>query len=234
VNPEIEHLLALQECDMELDRLDGLARGLDAREQDMNRQRATLADAVARAREQLTSEQERERELERAAREHRDLQDKFASQMDAVRKAKEAVAATTQLELAQRVVATDEQQLQSVHGRVRDLQQAAELHEMELAEVDERQKTDREALAAERASLDDEVAVSRARRTDRARVVSRSLLNRYDRLRTRGHIAVLVPLEGSSCTSCRTAVPMQVRNEILAGRRVETCEGCGVLLYASG
>ena len=154
--------------------------------------------------------------------------------MDSVRKMKEATAATTQLELAQRVVATDEQQLQSLQGRVRDLQQAAELHEMELAEVDERRKADREALAAEREKLGEAVEVARARRADRASVVARQLLTRYDRLRTRGHAAVLVRLEGSSCGNCRTAVPMQRRNEILAGRRIEACEGCGVLLYATG
>ena len=234
MNSELEQLLALQECDVELDRLAGVARGLDVREEEMNRERATLADAATRAREQLTNEQQRERDLQRAAREHRELQNKFASQMDAVRKAKEAVAATTQLELAQRVVATDEQQLQSLQGRVRDLQQAAELHELELADVDDRRKTDREALAADRARLGDEVEVARARRADRASVVARQLLNRYDRLRTRGHASVLVRLEGTSCGNCRTAVPMQRRNEILAGRRIEACEGCGVLLYATG
>jgi predicted nucleic acid-binding Zn-ribbon protein len=234
VNSELEQLLALQECDVELDRLAGVARGLDAREEEMNRERATLADAVTRAREQLANEQQRERDLQRAAREHRELQNKFASQMDAVRKAKEAVAATTQLELAQRVVATDEQQLQSLQGRMRDLQQATELHELELAEADDRRTSDREALAADRARLGDELEVARARRADRASVVARQLLNRYDRLRTRGHAAVLVRLEGTSCGNCRTAVPMQRRNEILAGRRIEACEGCGVLLYATG
>ena len=138
MNPELEQLLALQECDVELDRLAGAARGLDAREQEINRERATLAEAAARARSQLAQEQQRERDLLRAAQEHRELQDKFAAQMDAVRKAKEAVAATTQLELAQRVVATDQQQLQSLQGRVRDHQQAAQGHPIGGAGVGER------------------------------------------------------------------------------------------------
>lgn len=234
MNPDLEQLLALQECDVELDRLAGIARGLDAREQEMNRERSTLAAAATRAREQLATEQQKERDLQRAAREHKELQNKFASQMDAVRKAKEAAAATTQLELAQRVVATDEQQLQSLHGRLRDLEQAAELHEMELAEMDERRKADREALESERAKLGDEVATANARRADRASGIARQLLTRYDRLRSRGHAAVLVRLDGTSCGNCRTAVPMQRRNEILSGRRIEACEGCGVLLYATG
>jgi predicted nucleic acid-binding Zn-ribbon protein len=234
VSPELEQLLALQECDVELDRLAGIARGLDAREQEMQRERATLADAAARARTALAGEQQRERELQRSAQEHRELQSKFSWQMDAVRKPKEAAAATTQLEMAQRVVASDEAELQGLQGRLRDLQQSAELHELELAEVDERRKADREALAAERAKLGEELEIAKARRADKASVVARPLLTRYDRLRTRGHAAVLVRLDGASCSNCRSAVPMQRRNEILAGRRIETCEGCGVLLYATG
>lgn len=234
MNPDLERLLALQECDVEIDRLAGAAHALDAREQELNRERAALAEAVARARSQLESEQVRERELQRSAREHRDMQAKFSAQMDAVRKAKEAAAATTQLEIAQRVVASDEAELQSLQGRLRDLEQAAELHELELTEADERRKGDREALAAERAQLAREMEAARALRATRTNGIPRNLLTRYDRLRTRKHVSVLVPLDGTSCGNCRTAIPMQLRNEILAGRRIESCEGCGVLLYARG
>jgi predicted nucleic acid-binding Zn-ribbon protein len=233
VNPDLERLLALQECDVELDRLAAAARALDGREQEMNRERATLADAAARVKQQLEAEQHRERELQRSADEHRTLRERFASQMDVVRKPKEAAAAVSQLEMAQRVVASDEAELQSMQGRLRDLQQSVELHEMELADMDERRKADREALAAERAQLAGEVNEARARRDGKAADVPRQLLTRYDRLRTRGHAAVLVRLEGTSCGNCRTAIPMQRRNEILSGRRIEACEGCGVLLYAT-
>lgn len=234
MSPELEQLLALQECDVELDRLAGVARGIDEREKDLDRERATLVQAATRAREQLAIERQRERDLQRAAQEHRELQNKFASQMDAVRKAKEAAAATTQLEIAQRVVATDEQQLKALQGRVRDLEQAAELHEMELAEIDEKRKEDREAIAADRAKLNEQVEAARALRAERAKVIARQLLSRYDRLRSRGHATVLVKLDGMSCGNCRTAIPMQRRNELMSGRKIEPCEGCGVLLYATG
>jgi predicted nucleic acid-binding Zn-ribbon protein len=234
VSPELEQLLALQECDVELDRLAGVARGLDAREQEIQRERATLAEAAVRARNALAAEQQRERELQRSAQEHRELQTKFSSQMDAVRKAKEAAAATTQLEMAQRVVASDEAELRGLQGRLRDLEQSAEMHELELSEADEGRRSDREAIAAEREQLRAEMDTAKAKRAEKAGAVARQLLNRYDRLRTRGHASVLVRLEGMSCGNCRSAVPMQRRNEILAGRRIDACEGCGVLLYATG
>jgi hypothetical protein len=100
--------------------------------------------------------------------------------------------------------------------------------------ADEQRKGDREALAAERAQLARELEAARAVRATRTTGIPRNLLTRYDRLRTRKHVAVLVPLDGTSCGNCRTAIPMQLRNEIFSGRRIESCEGCGVLLYAKG
>ena len=234
MNSELENLLALQQCDVELDRLDAMSRALDAREAELNRSRAALAETVTRSREQIAIEQQRERDAQRSVDEHRELQGKFTAQMDVVRKPKEAAAATSQLEQVQRAVATDETLLQSLKARIRDLTQAAELHEMELAEVDERQRGEREVLDADRAALAGELTTARERRSESASSIPRPLLTRYDRLRTRGHASVLVRLDGFSCGNCRTAVPMQRRNEILAGRKIEACEGCGVLLYATG
>ena len=42
---------------------------------------------------------------------------------------------------------------------------------------------------------------------------------------------VLVPLRQDACGHCHTAVPLQRRQIILQGQTLESCEGCGVLLY---
>ena len=43
----------------------------------------------------------------------------------------------------------------------------------------------------------------------------------------------LYALRGAACGRCNTAIPLQRRNVMAAGRSVEVCEGCGVLLYAA-
>jgi predicted nucleic acid-binding Zn-ribbon protein len=108
-----------------------------------------------------------------------------------------------------------------------------ELHEMELAEVDERQGAARGTLAGERASLDERAAAVIARRAERARAVSAGALTKYERLRKRGQRQPLVKLHDTSCGNCHVAVPMSRRLDLMAGRALEVCEGCGVLLYAS-
>ncbi|HJU65831.1 MAG TPA: hypothetical protein VJ596_09150, partial [Gemmatimonadaceae bacterium] len=124
--------------------------------------------------------------------------------------------------------------LHGLVGRIQDLRQALELQELELSELEERQRSSREQLAVERQSVEDELEQARAVRRERAARVSRGVLQKYERIRERDRSAALYPLRGQACGRCNTAIPLQRRNVIAAGRSIEVCEGCGVLLYAAG
>ncbi|MGH7529641.1 MAG: zinc ribbon domain-containing protein, partial [Gemmatimonadales bacterium] len=65
-----------------------------------------------------------------------------------------------------------------------------------------------------------------------AAAVNGTLLTRYERIRRGKTPQALVSLHGDSCGNCFTAVPTQRRALIQRGATIETCEACGVLLYA--
>ncbi|HEU4565184.1 MAG TPA: hypothetical protein VFS05_11065 [Gemmatimonadaceae bacterium] len=232
MHPDVQALLALQEQDGELDDLDARVRALAQREASLDRERAAGAAALERARAQLAAEEKRERELAAKLREHKQLQEKFQSQMDAVRKPREASAAMTQMDMARRVLAADESELQALAARLADLRQAAELHEMELAELDARQGAERAAIGEERSALAEQASAVHARRAQSAHRVSAGALGKYERLRKRGERTPLFKLHETSCGRCHVAIPLQRRHAILSGRTLEVCEACGVLLYA--
>ena len=73
----------------------------------------------------------------------------------------------------------------------------------------------------------------RARRDALAARVPRSVLMRYDRIHDRRRKRVLYPLRGISCSYCDTAIPVQRRTAMARSGHVESCEGCGMLLYAT-
>ncbi|HEY7861571.1 MAG TPA: hypothetical protein VIB98_08990, partial [Gemmatimonadaceae bacterium] len=60
------------------------------------------------------------------------------------------------------------------------------------------------------------------------------ILRKYERILSRNTSNVLYALRGQACGRCDTAIPLQRRNAIAAGRAIEVCEACGVLLYAAG
>jgi predicted nucleic acid-binding Zn-ribbon protein len=234
VNPDIERLLTLQRNDAELDGLQRRLHELDAGARALEREREEAAADLEKARVELAAEEKRQRELQSKFSEHKQLQEKNLAQLDAVKKAREATAAMSQIDITRRALMQDESDLQSAEQRARTMRDQVVARELVLMEVDERIRDTRAGTAAEREGLEREIATARSKRDSSARDVSPRLLTAYDRLRKRGRGAPLAEIRGASCGACNTMIPMQRRNQILSGAVVEPCEGCGVLLYATG
>lgn len=234
MHPDLKALLELQENDGCVAALDKQLRELDVQEQRLDREREAVEAARDRARESAETEERKRRELSHKVEAHRSLQERHVAALDGVRKAREAEAAMSQIDITRRALAQEEGDLHLLAGRVTDLRQAADLHELELEELDQRQQERRAELAAARAKLHEERADANARREASAQHVSRSVLSKYERIRGREKSTALYPLRGMACGRCNTAIPLQRRNVIAAGRSIEVCEGCGVLLYATG
>jgi predicted nucleic acid-binding Zn-ribbon protein len=233
VNPDLTTLLALQEEDTVVLGLEARLRELDARVAALDHDRGVLREAIERVHQEVDVGEHKRRELAHKVEEHKALQDRNLAALDAVRKAREATAAMAQIDLTRRVLAQEEAELQALTGRLGDMRQAAELHSLELEELEERQDEERGALDRQRAELEEELAQARARRESSASRVSRQMLAMYERIRGREKSHALYPLRGAACGRCNTAIPLQRRNVIAAGRSIEVCEGCGVLLYAA-
>jgi uncharacterized protein len=234
VNPEIELLLALQQDDAELDGLERRLHDLDAGVRALEREREQAAANLEKVKADLAAEEKRQRELQMKFSEHKQLQEKNLAQLDAVKKAKEATAAMSQIDMTRRALMQDENELQTQELRVKSLKDQVVARELTCLEVEERIKETRASTASEREGVAREIEAARSKRADAARGVNARLLTVYDRLRKRGRGTPLAQIRGASCSACNTAIPMQRRNQIMSGAAVEVCEGCGVLLYAAG
>ena len=234
MNPDIERLLTLQRDDAELDGLQRRLHDLDAGVRALERERAEATTNLEKARAELATEEKRQRELQSKFSEHKQLQEKNLAQLDAVKKAREATAAMSQIDITRRALMQDENDLQTAEQRARSLRDQVVARELVLLEVDERIRDTRTATAGEREVIERDIATARDKRDSSARDVSPRLLTAYDRLRRRGRGTPLAEIRGASCSACNTAIPMQRRNQIMSGLTIDACEGCGVLLYAPG
>ena len=73
-----------------------------------------------------------------------------------------------------------------------------------------------------------------AKRAATAEGVPAALRQRYDRIRNKRRVHVVVPLTAMACGACDTAIPMQRRHVMSTGTVIELCEACGVLMYHAG
>ena len=227
---EVEALLALQEDDTRITELEGRLRALDPKLAALDKKREAAAGALARAKTAVEGEEKRQRELQGKIATHKQMQEKNLAQFDAVKRLKEATAAMAQVESARRIIAEDESELTALVRRLGEMRTNVVAHETSLAEIEEEQATSREEIAKERSEIDEALASARSDRNGKTAGVPRSLLGKYDRIRTRRTHA-LYPLRGESCGNCDTAIPMQRRNQMAVNGPIDVCEACGVLLY---
>jgi hypothetical protein len=234
VSPDLEAVLALQAEDTIVAQLNGKLRALETKLKALDAERAQLEESLARARQTAEQEEKRRRELAIKVEDHKAMQERNLATLDVVRKPKEATAAMAQVDMLKKVLTQEESELHSLSLRVHDVHHAIDGQQKALDELDARQQEQRAAHAAERAEIEAELAKAKSIRDERAAHVPKSILLKYERILSRNTSNVLYPLRGQACGRCDTAIPMQRRNAIAAGRAIDVCEACGVLLYAVG
>jgi predicted nucleic acid-binding Zn-ribbon protein len=234
VSPDLEAVLALQAEDTIVAKLNEKLRALDSQLIALDAERKQLEDSLARARHTAEQEEKKRRELAIKVEDHKAMQERNLATLDVVRKPKEANAAMAQVDMLKKVLSEEETDLHSLSLRVHDVHHAIDGQQKLLGELDAKQMEQREAHAKERKVIEKELAEARAVRAEKAAHVSKGILLKYERILSRNTSNVLYPLRGQACGRCDTAIPMQRRNAIAAGRAIDVCEACGVLLYAAG
>ncbi|HEV8177596.1 MAG TPA: hypothetical protein VGP44_07910 [Gemmatimonadales bacterium] len=233
MHPDLVKLIDLQAKDAEV----------AAREQrlaELKAETAGLEEVLKRSREllekarQTTADAQRRRdELETKIDSYRILQDRRRLRLEQVRNPKDASTLMTELDLAQSVMAKEENDWVRSAEMVVQLEVKVKDAERNLEAVEAAQAPERAEVAARRAVLEaDRDAALRVREASAARL-DKTIRSHYDRLRHTRSSDVVVPLIGGTCGSCHTAIPMNRRSQIRAGHVVDACEGCGAILYPS-
>lgn len=230
---DVGALLEVQADDLRIygleDRLSALAPRLAALEKDRMRAQEALAQTT-----QLVGEEEkRQRDIQDRLRQHRELLDRSEKLLGQVTAPREAAAAMAQIEQAKRFIADEEQELGKLAARLAELRKTVTEREQAVAETGRVQQEARASLDADRAVIEKELGAARGDRDQKAVKVPRSILQKYDRIRSRRRSTAVFPLRGKSCAHCDTAIPVQRHSTMVSSGALEMCEGCGVLLYAA-
>jgi uncharacterized protein len=231
MHPDLAKLIDLQSKD-------AAVAEAEQRLTDLGRDTAGMDQALQRAREVLEAArraaadgQRRRDDLETKIESYRILQDRRRQRLEQVRNPKDASTLMTELDLAQSVMAKEE------NDWVRSAEMAVQLEvkvrdeERNLAAVEAAQASERAEVARRRALLETERDEVLRIREQTAAQLDKSLRARYERLRRTRSNDVVVPLLGGTCGACHTAVPLNRRSQIRAGTIIDACEACGAILY---
>ena len=232
MHPDVAALLAVQTDDIEIHGLEERLAALRPRLDSIHKEQERAAVALDQARQAVEAEERRQRDVRGRLDQYRQLEERNQTQLNAVTSAREATAATAQLDQARKMIGEAQRELDGISHRLTDLRHAVTDSDHALRDIEREQKEMHASLDADRAAIEAHLAELRARRRERAASVPRSLLARYDRIRSGKRVHAVFPLRGHSCANCDTVIPLQRRSAMAGSGATEICEGCGVLLYA--
>ncbi len=233
VHPDLESLLNLQEKDKTLDAVKASIDALMPEQQALDDELAQHAQALSDARRAVSGAEARKVELEGRIAGYKQHQERRRQQLDFVRGPKEASTLTAEIDMARGVLVKEEADFLRSGDAIVEAEKRVKDAEKAHAAVQEKQVEPRAALARKREELEAQLAAAHAERGEAAQGVQASLLVRYERIRRgRAPLAVFA-LSHNACGHCFTAVPTQRRILVQQGQSIESCEVCGVLLYAA-
>jgi predicted nucleic acid-binding Zn-ribbon protein len=233
VHPDVAALLTVQDDDVVIHELEEQLAALRPRLEAMTKEHDKAVNTLQQARQAAEAEERRRREVADRVAQHRALQERNQTALNSVTSMREATAATAQLEQAKRMIDEDERELAAIGQRLVDANRIAQERERVASELETAQAQARESLAADQQAIEVKLAKARDDRQDKANMVPRSLLSRYERIRSRKRVHAVFPLRGNSCGHCDTMIPLQRRSMMAGTGATEICEGCGVMLYAT-
>ena len=233
MKPDLSALLEVQNDDLRIYGIEDKLNALVPRLAALETERKRAEEALVKARQQVEAEEKRQREVQDRLRQHREMRDKSEGLLAQVTSPREAAAAMAQIEQAKRFIADEEQELEKLAARLAELRKTVTEREHAVAETGRVQQEARASLDADRAVIENELGAARGDRDRKAVKVPRSILQKYDRIRSRRRSTAVFPLRGKSCAHCDTAIPVQRHSTMVSSGALEMCEGCGVLLYAA-
>jgi predicted nucleic acid-binding Zn-ribbon protein len=232
MHPDLVKLLELQAKDVALLDAD---RRLDAILAEVEALDLELADqerAVAQAREAVAEAGRRRLEIEGKIENYKKLEERGRLRLEQVRTQKEMQAVNTELDLARSVLGKEEADWLKLADVLAGLEATGKAAEKKLEQMRESQQTARGEIDLRRADAERVRTEALASRDAAAQDVNRALRTRYERLRSVKSVSVVVALSGAACGACFTTVPLNRRSQIRAGTLIDSCESCGVILYA--
>jgi predicted nucleic acid-binding Zn-ribbon protein len=226
-------LLALQERDQAVIEADSALAQLEPETRVLDEALAAAERTLEACRREIQAAIARRQDLEGTIANYRSMQEQRRQRLEWVRGAKEASTLMAELDLARSVLAKEEAEFMRSGDAVTEAERKAAEAEKALQELRARQAPAREGLDGRRGEIMSRREQAVALRENAAATVDGSLLQRYERIRRGKTPLALYALHGEACGRCYTAVPTQRRALILRGASIESCEACGVLLYAT-
>ena len=229
--PVLETLIALQALDSAADAARRRLTELPAAEQAIDKQIAAALADVERARASLAANQHARRELEKQVATVDARLARFEDHKAAVKTNQEYTALLHE-------ISTFKAEKDGLEEQILGLMEAADAISAEIAALSSRQSevqktgdTAKAALAAERGTVEAELARLAAAKAAKTPELPPAVLTKYEQLLKQRKMVAVAIMRGELCTACHVGLRPAVTQQVRRNAEMVTCDSCQRILY---
>lgn len=192
--------------------------------------KAAEAEATAKRVKELHLE---ERRLRRSAEEKRVRMSRLEERLDNVRTTQQQEAVQTELDMVQRAVDSEEQDVINLLDQIGRLEERMETQQSASEEAQAAVEPRKQELLGQRAAVESELDALTRQREEAASAIEPRVRRIYENLARGGQRSAVAPMtEDGACGVCFSVIPLQLQNEIRTTAPLVLCEACGIIVTA--
>jgi len=231
MNPDLEKLIALQEADREIERLNQDIALLPRKVAAIESQLADTRAQVEKAKAAIATTQKDRKKLETEIQDHQQKVSKHRDQSLAVKTNEQYKALLQEITFAEQAIRGCEDKILdgmlAVETQEKNLKTAEVELKQEIAEI-EKEKAEARARTEQDQK---ELAEWQARRNGLRSEISADVVPYYDRVVKLRKTGISQVREDGKCGACNVMLRPQTFNEVRVNDRVIACDSCGRILY---
>ncbi len=234
MNPQLAPLIELQALDLRMVEIREQQRKtphlIEAAEAPLREATSLLKEATATVEQLVKERRDRERDLEA----HEAQVDKFKAGLTELKTNKEYQARLFEIEMANKRKGEGEEQILLLMEQVEAKQQEVKQAKAKATEAERLFAQEKQRLEATAASLVAELSQLEMKQGEATTKLDRSLLDRYNKLKTTRKDLALAPVRNGICSGCRLQLPPQLVAEVKRSEDLQVCSYCQRILYWEG
>jgi predicted nucleic acid-binding Zn-ribbon protein len=230
MNADLEKLIALQQAEVELRRVEEKLKDVPRSRQEMEARLATERGRLDAARTALADSQKARKQHEGSLQDLEAKRSKYKGQLMEVKTNKEYTAMLHEIEGVEREIRDREDQILAEMERAEALTTEVKREEGLFKAVEEKGRVDAQALQSEERKLEDERKRLKAARDATAATVPEDAMELFQRVARLRGVAV-AEARDDMCQLCHVKLRPQLYVELKKNESIVQCAHCGRILY---